>query len=225
MRIHSPETIEKIRSKIRAGYISGRVPHNKGRSKLTYAPLAVVSKKMMGNKNPAGKFGPLNPMWGKSAPHLKQLAAARIGLHDRSPECRKKMSIRAKASWLKTRKTRIEAMRKVWCKHRGMTYLETKFKSLCEKFNLPFKYVGNGQLWITSCGIHINPDFVDTLGLKLVVEVYARCWKQSTYEITRKTALCSAGYDSLFLSDEIMDETNWESMCKDKVASFIKSFI
>lgn len=218
----SKESKEKMRATIIAGYQKGRIPHNKGKNKSNYDPLKIVSEKMAGNKNPSGRFGALNGMFGKKNPHLKRLNKLWIGGKHKD-ETKIRMSLKAKSSWLKTREKRIIAMKKVWCKHLGKTYLEKKFESFCKKYNLPFRYVGNGKLWITALGVHMNPDFVDTIKKRILVEVYAKCWKSNDYEEIRGRLLGKAGFRTIFFNNDIMDSEDWEHQCIDKLKLFISS--
>ena len=56
------------------------------------------------------------------------------------------------------------------------TKLELKFMDFLRKYNLTnFKYVGDGQIWITSNGRHLNPDFIDT-ERRIVIEVAGSFW-------------------------------------------------
>ena len=196
------------------GRPKGGIPHNKGKTKENYAPLKMVSEKMSGNKNPAGRFGALNPMFGKKNLHLSYLNKSRIGI-PLSREHAEKIGKNSKKYWQdpKKRAKAIATLSKVWCKHLKMTYLEKKFFWLCEEFSLPFRYVGNGQVWITSCGIHLNPDFIDIFGRHIVVEVYARCWKQSDYENVRRTLLESAGFKVIFINDTFFKGKDWKYKC------------
>lgn len=54
------------------------------------------------------------------------------------------------------------------------TSLEEKFQGILDKYNLPYRYVGNGKFFIERC----NPDFINTNSKKIAVEVYARFYKQ-----------------------------------------------
>lgn len=56
--------------------------------------------------------------------------------------------------------------------HRRPTSIEQKFIELCEQFNLPFKYVGDGEFWIEN----MNPDFVNVNGKKVAVEILGDYW-------------------------------------------------
>lgn len=192
----------------------GKIPHNKGKTKLNYAPLQAVSEKMLGNKNPEGRFGSLNGMFGKKAPWLKAYRKLHAG-EPLSESHKRKIGENSRRYWadpIKRAKS-IKSLSKVWCKHLEMTYLEKMFFWLCEEYGLPFRYVGNGQVWITSCGIHINPDFIDIFGRHIVVEVYARCWKQSDYETVRETLLKSAGFRVIFLDDTFFKGKDWKEKC------------
>lgn len=212
----SEESKGKISRTILSQYRDGRISHNKGKSKADYNPLKIVSSNMIDNKNCPGYSGKLNPMFGRKNPHLKKLNKLRIG-GKHTDETKRKISIRSKASWLKTRAKRIRSLKKVWCKHQRMTYLEIKFQDICKKHDLPFRYVGNGKLWITSFGTHMNPDFVSTDGSRILVEVYAKCWKSSDYEELRGRLLKSAGFSTIFLSNDILDSQDWEHQCLNKI--------
>lgn len=52
------------------------------------------------------------------------------------------------------------------------TALEKQVIILCEKHNLPFRYVGDGQIWIAAK----NPDFININGEKEVVEILGSYW-------------------------------------------------
>ena len=54
---------------------------------------------------------------------------------------------------------------------------EREFMRICEKFNLPYKYVGDGKIWIENK----NPDFIEIDGRKEVIEIFGRYWHSSLY--------------------------------------------
>jgi len=56
--------------------------------------------------------------------------------------------------------------------NRKPTAPEAKFIELCDKFDLPYKYVGDGEFWIENK----NPDFVNCNGKKIAVEVLGDYW-------------------------------------------------
>lgn len=49
---------------------------------------------------------------------------------------------------------------------------EMIFKGICKKYDLPFKYTGDGSFWIGK-NPSINPDFVDCNGKKIAVEIFS----------------------------------------------------
>ena len=49
---------------------------------------------------------------------------------------------------------------------------EKLLMEIIKKYNLPYKYVGDGQFWISN----INPDFVNINGDRTVIEVYGDYW-------------------------------------------------
>lgn len=54
---------------------------------------------------------------------------------------------------------------------------ELNFEDICERNNLPFHYVGDGQLWIgKKGGTQLNPDFIEANDEKILVEVMGLYW-------------------------------------------------
>lgn len=49
---------------------------------------------------------------------------------------------------------------------------EKVFETICQALNLPFRYTGDGAFWIED----INPDFVNTNGYKVAVEIFGDYW-------------------------------------------------
>ena len=56
--------------------------------------------------------------------------------------------------------------------HPGKTRPEIIFETICKKYNLPFKYTGDGAFWIGK-NPSINPDFVECNGKKIAVEIFS----------------------------------------------------
>ena len=89
-------------------------------------------------------------------------------------------------------KEKIRKARKSQNFPRHRTKPEILFEEICKKNCLPFKYTGNGDVWIHN----INPDFVDCNGKKVAVEIFSY-WHNpllrrnipylSTYEGRKKT--------------------------------------
>jgi len=82
-------------------------------------------------------------------------------------ETRKKRSIAGKKAWSNPIQKEIRLKKMLKASWKRPTQLEVNFTSFFEEYNLPFEYVGNGKLII---GGKI-PDFVETNGKKLVLEV------------------------------------------------------
>lgn len=60
---------------------------------------------------------------------------------------------------------------------RKKTKPEVIFEDICKWNNLPFHYVGDGQLWIGKKGQkQLNPDFIEATGKKVCVEVMGDYW-------------------------------------------------
>ena len=55
---------------------------------------------------------------------------------------------------------------------------EKRFIEICKKYNLPFKYVGNGKLIVGG----LNPDFVISKKRRVLVEVLGRYWHSERVE-------------------------------------------
>jgi len=66
-----------------------------------------------------------------------------------------------------------------------MSSLEIAFEKIVKENNLPYKFVGNGKFWIE----RKNPDFINTNGQKIVIELFYRRHKEQItggYEKWRK---------------------------------------
>ena len=54
---------------------------------------------------------------------------------------------------------------------------ELIFEEICKKYNLPFKYTGDGSFWIGEKGEkQLNPDFIETNGKKVCIEIMGIYW-------------------------------------------------
>lgn len=99
-------------------------------------------------------------------------------------------------------------------RRRKMSMLEATVNNVIKKHSLPYKFVGNGKFLIE----RKNPDFVNTNGEKIAVEVYCRrhkdyfrggCdgWKKNRSELFAKY-----GWQTIFIEDW---QTNKESAILD----------
>lgn len=100
------------------------------------------------------------------------------------------------------------------------TSFEQKIIDIINKYELIFKYVGDGKQIVG----YVNPDFVDTLNLNppLIIETYAKHWHKSNYEQTRHKMLQIPKENVLFLKDEDINRKDWEIHCLGKVREFIR---
>ena len=56
--------------------------------------------------------------------------------------------------------------------HQKPSRPEKIFREICQRNNIPFHYVGDGQLWIGKKGKkQMNPDFIESNGKKICVEI------------------------------------------------------
>lgn len=97
------------------------------------------------------------------------------------------------------------------------TSYEQKIIDLCKKYNLPFRYVGDGEIIID----HINPDFISYNGRKLIIETYAKYWHPKNYEEIRAKRFAKCDYKVLFLNDNDLSNKNWENICLNKIKKLL----
>ena len=125
-----------------------------------------------------------------------------------SQETKRKLSLT-----MTGRKLTKEHIRKSLLK-RSMSGLEIKVQKIINKYNLPYKFVGNGAFFIE----RKNPDFININGEKKAIEVYWKRhkeqirginideWKKERFEIFARY-----GWELLFLE---ASEVNEESLLK-----------
>lgn len=99
---------------------------------------------------------------------------------------------------------------KKFLRRRDKSSLELKFEQIINKFNLPYKFVGNGDFFIErKC-----PDFINTNGEKIAIEVFCRKhkemfrnglerWKNERIKIFEKY-----GWKLLFFNEVEINEIN-----------------
>lgn len=87
------------------------------------------------------------------------------------------------------------------------TNLEIKFIQLIKKYNLPFKYIGDGKLIIGGC----NPDFISTNKRKLIIEVANKIHHPDNYEVRRYAIFAKFGYRTCTIWGPTFRDKNWES--------------
>jgi len=74
---------------------------------------------------------------------------------------------------------------------------------LLEEAKLPFKYVGDGKVWLGKC----NPDFINYNGKKQVIEVFGVYWHPIFDVAQRMEAFRQYGFNTLIIwQDELVNE-------------------
>jgi len=83
------------------------------------------------------------------------------------------------------------------------TSLEKIFIALCVKHNLPFRYVGNGEVWI----VRKNPDFININGKKQLVEILGNYWHKEIDVQELIKHYSKYGFECITIwEDELKDE-------------------
>jgi len=102
---------------------------------------------------------------------------------------------------------------------KNLTDYEERILEVINENGLPYKYVGNGDFWLTSEGKHINPDFVNVDGEKIVIEVFCNYWKKKShgsveeYIIERRRLFANFGWKVIFIGDKDLNKINWKKHC------------
>lgn len=99
-----------------------------------------------------------------------------------------------------------ETIRKI-LKRRNMSTIEVKFNKIIHQNNLPYKFVGNGDFLIE----RKNPDFINTNGQKIAIEVYWRKHKEvfrnglKAWQEERQNIFNQYGWTILFFDEVDVD--------------------
>jgi len=112
--------------------------------------------------------------------------------------------------FFKGRKRSPEEIKK-YMKHKAPSTLEEDFMKIIDKHDLPYAFVGNGLFMIEG----LNPDFVNTDGEKIAIEVYARyykvrsfanieSWKEKRSEIFKKYGWKMLFFDETQVKEDIV---------------------
>lgn len=112
--------------------------------------------------------------------------------------------------------------------NRRPTGLERKLIELTKKYNLPYRYVGDGNFFIE----YFNPDFINCNGEKIIIETYSDYWHNLPDYVERDKRRIETykkyGYKTLILwgSDFFKDKNykklkdNWEENVLNKIKTF-----
>lgn len=162
--IHTPETIEKIKERIKQRFPNGR--------KMSKEAIQKLREFNMGNKYNLGKKRTLEFRMAKSK-FMKE--------YQNRKEIKERVSRQTKQRW-DNPKTRASLIQKVLTR-KEMSSLEKKFNDILIKYNLPYKYVGNFAFFIErKC-----PDFININGQKIAIEVYYRKHKLNMGQSRNRT--------------------------------------
>ena len=175
----------------------GQIPWNKGLVGVMPTPwnkgIHTGIKPWLGKKRPyiKGHFVKGQPAWNKGKHHLqKENHPLWKGGKPDCIDCGKRLSA-----------YHVIRCNKCQLGHRGMSLLEKRVEKVINKYNLPYKFVGDGKFYIErKC-----PDFINTNGEKKAVEVFwqrhkeqfaggLENWKKERIEIFGKY-----GWEIIFL--------------------------
>jgi len=201
---------------------SYKIKHNK-QFKIGYTPW---------NKGVKG----LMVSWNKGKTKKEDTRIAQPWLNKKRSEetCKKisKVLIGCK-SWNKGKKASMETRKKMSKSHKGVpltkehiknslrrrekSSLEIRVDDVIKKYKLPYKFVGNGKFFIE----RKNPDFVNTNGKKVAVEVYCRKHKDlfrggcDEWKEERQNIFKQYGWSILFIED-------WQTNNEKKLLSILQ---
>lgn len=84
---------------------------------------------------------------------------------------------------------------------------ERAIMDICKKFELPYKYVGDGQVWLGNR----NPDFINTNGRRQVIEMLGTYWHPLFDGAERLEHYKQFGFDCLVIwEDELKNSLSLE---------------
>jgi hypothetical protein len=114
------------------------------------------------------------------------------------------------------RKRSAEIIRKCLVRHIPSS-LEVAFQSVIDIYKLPYRYTGNGSFIING----MNPDFINTNGKKIAIEVYARYYKLRNvvnideWEKDRSKKFAELGWRVIFFNEMQVAKFS-RDICQDK---------
>lgn len=126
------------------------------------------------------------------------------------PEAKIKSSQMMKERW--QNKDYRERVLSSWIKslHIRPSSFEQQFMDIIKKYNLDYKYVGNGEFFL---GFE-NPDFINNNGKKIAIEVFWDYFKKNQYgsvenfEKIRSENFKKYGYKTIFFNGKELDNTD-----------------
>lgn len=184
----------------------GNIPHFK---RLGYVPEEVIEKiKRTIEANP-------HEAWNKGKRNGTFVKCEICGrtVYSLPSRLRRFCSRKCCYEWIKTI-GREETIRK-WLKGllKRPTSFERRLIELINEFDLPFKYVGDGELFIA----YKNPDFINNNGEKILVETYYSGLHPKNYEEVRSQIFQRVGFHTIFLDENDLLSKNWKMICLNKI--------
>ena len=202
-----PEFRDKMVRMIRTRGDRGYIPWNKGKPHTVLKDMGYCFKKG-------------NIPWNKGKKGVQvanNITRAKISIISKklwqNEQYRKMMIIKHKKVWENPEFKRKMLSILLKSLFKRPTSFEKKIIDLITKYNLPYKYVGNGQVIIDS----LNPDFINTDGQKILIESYCKYWHPNNYEEQRIKRFAKYGFKIIFLNDNDLKREDWEQICLNKI--------
>lgn len=93
--------------------------------------------------------------------------------------------------------------------------IEQRLIDIIERFNLPYKYVGNGEFLLGGK----NPDFLNVNGHKKLIEMFGDMWHKRGSEVGRQAFFRQYGFDTL-----IIWGSDFGCMSDEEIVSIVRDF-
>lgn len=158
-----------------------------------------------------GKEHPMyGHVWTKESLELKSKVMRQLYAEGKHSNCNKEYDLK-----------RIEKIVKSLCKR--PTSYEQRLQEIIKEYSLPYKYVGDGSFWITSEGKHINPDFINMNGKKVIIETFAEIYKKKVfgsvenYKKERSRLFGNFGWKVIYLDGKDILRKDWKEYCYNKI--------
>ncbi len=166
----------------------------------------------------------------KQSRTMKQhYASGRMTPPSKLPEARKKLSESAKRRMALIPKDELSRRgKKMRSKARFLrpTSPERLVMTVCEKYGIMLKYVGNGKFWLEHYGRKLNPDFIASGGRRLIVEVFGDYWHREDAPDIYATEKCRrAAFDELGYRLLVLWQSHLDSMSEIEIAEKLTAFL
>jgi G:T-mismatch repair DNA endonuclease (very short patch repair protein) len=99
----------------------------------------------------------------------------------------------------------------------SLTAPEKRFIEICKKYNLPFKYTGDGSFWIGFPPM--NPDFIGT-NEKIMIEVLGDYWHTQEEFEERRKRYAKYGFKCIGIWEHELSKSEQEIVRKVKCQSY-----